>query len=166
MTTLLFIASTGKTLEVFPENGKKFSMIELRTLLGGKIKIMFSNLFVGNVIVMDEHVFDGKDLQLNEEMAGCFNTPMYGNVIICESKYLTIKSWTTFFMVADNVIYHDFGNGFRVSFNFNTLERKLLKYGECIDTTVCDTSYFVEKHCQYLFARAMESEQIDSLKGE
>lgn len=166
MVTLLFIAQTGKTLEVLPENGKKFSMIELRTLLGSKIKIMFSDMFEGQVVIMNEHAFDGKHLYLNEEMTGCFKTPVYGNVIICEVKYMPVKSWTTFFMAADNVMYHDFGNGFRVSFNFNTLERKLLKYGECIDTTTCDASYFVEKHCGYLFARAIESEQIDSLKGE
>lgn len=166
MVTLLFKAQTGESLEITPSDRKKFSYRELQAMLEGNIRIMFSNLFIGNVIVMNEHVFDGKDLTLNEEMTGCFSTPMYGNIIICETKYMPIKSWTSFFSPTDNVIYHDFGNGFRVSFNFTTLERKLLKYGECIDTTTCNASYFVEKHCQYLFARAMESEQIDSLKGE
>lgn len=166
MVTILFKAQTGESVEITPSDRKKFNFPELQEMTDGKIKIMFSGMFEGQVIIMNEHAFDGKDLQLNEEMTGCFKTPVYGNVIICESKYLPIKSWTTFFMAADNVIYHDFGNGFRVSFNFTTLERKLLKYGECIDTQTCDTSYFVEKHCQYLFARAIESEQIDSLKGE
>lgn len=82
--------TTGEIIDVVPENGKYFSLIEMQTFVGGYIEILRLNN--GTVMVLDE---EGKlkqkslNLKANEVFQEVFklsNDYIVGDVLICDRK--------------------------------------------------------------------------------
>lgn len=164
MIALLFDAKTGESKDVTPQPGSIITFPELQKMLGGNIEVMFSDLFENQIVVMNKFCYDSsKGLPRNEEMTGVFPVPIYGNVLICEEKILPFKSWETYFVTLDSMMFHAFGNNVQVSYNFNTGERKLVKNGKCIDSMICDEHYTLDEHTKYLSRLMVDVGKMDSL---
>lgn len=165
MVALLFEASSGRSLDVTPvEKNSKITFLELEKMIGGSISIMFSDFFENQIIVMNNRVYDSEaGLPRNAEISECFQREMYGNVLICEEKYLPIETWETHFVTAQNVIYHTFGRVV-VSFNCNTHERCLIKDGVCIDSFVCGDNYLIDQHYSYLAKICVDVAKMNSFR--
>lgn len=165
MIALLFEAETGKSIDITPANGQKMSFRALQGLIGKDIQIMFSDLFENQIIVMNKYVYErGHSLFLNEEMTGCFNREMYGNVIISEERFLPIETWKTHFLTGRKIMYHKFGQSVVVSYNLETNERCLIKNGTCIDSVICGEDYTTTKHYDFLKNICVDLARMSSFK--
>ena len=165
MIALLFEAKSGEMKKLTPKNGEKFTYPDLQEMLEGNIDIMFLDAFENKIIVINKHCFSGgkHDLVLNEEMTGVFPMPVYGNVLICEEKYLPFETWTTHFVLSENIMYHSFGDDVQVSYNLTTDKRKLFKNGRCIDSVICENNYTADEHCKYLCRLTLDVGKMNSL---
>ena len=87
---LLIIAVNGNRKTIEPANGDHFRLKEMQDLVaeGGLIQVVYPPAYPGMIMICDEEGLFKSPAVFNYEATAIFGSPIVGDVIYCESKYM------------------------------------------------------------------------------